>query len=219
VPASANPNPTPTDDDGSASPATPAGTPAPRKPRSPWSPRYWYRRILALRATPHQIAMGAAVGVFIAFTPTFGAQMLLAAIAAFLFRLSKPATIIPVWVSNPLTFVPIYGATYAAGALLWPGETLADIPAELRLIASQDSFADQWRAFWELGLILFGPLWIGSVVVGVPCALVAYPFVKRGVVAYRHHRAHTRHERRLRRQKKRQAKSPAPSKPSMTPSI
>jgi len=212
----------PTDSPSADHPAAPAAPPpapvSPRKtPRSPWSPRYWYRRILALRATPHQIAMGTAVGIFIAFTPTFGVQMLLAVVAAFVFRLSKPATVIPVWISNPLTLVPVYGATYAAGALLWPGETLADLPAELRIIAAQESFAAQWQAFWDLGLILFGPLWIGSVLVGVPCAAVTYPFIKRGVIAYRHHRAHIRHERRQRRAAKRKASQHRPAAPASPP--
>ncbi|MEM6332150.1 MAG: DUF2062 domain-containing protein [Planctomycetota bacterium] len=187
----------------------PGRSPAKQRParqgRSKWSLNYWYRRIVALRASPHQIAMGAAVGVFIGFTPTFGFQMLLAVVVAFLFRLSKPATVIPVWVSNPITFVPFYAATYAAGAIFWPGETLADLPATMKSIAQLGTWQDQLHAFWNLGTSLFGPLWIGAVVLGGPIAIATYPVVRRGVIAYRHHRAHVRHERRLRREAKRQA--------------
>ncbi|MEO0588051.1 MAG: DUF2062 domain-containing protein [Planctomycetota bacterium] len=182
-----------------------AGKPTPKPGRSKWSLNYWYRRIVALRATPHQIAMGAAVGVFIGFTPTFGFQMLAAVVVAFLFRLSKPATVIPVWISNPVTFVPFYAATYAVGALLWPGETLADLPATMKSIAQLETWKDQGRAFWSLGTSLFGPLWIGAVVLGGPLAVVTYPVVRRGVIAYRHHRVHVRHERRMRREAKRRA--------------
>ena len=81
-----------------APPARPAAARASRPGRSKWSPRYWYRRVVALRATPHQIAMGAAVGVFLAFTPTFGLQMALAIVVAFVFRISKAATVL---VDNP----------------------------------------------------------------------------------------------------------------------
>ncbi|MEO0964431.1 MAG: DUF2062 domain-containing protein [Planctomycetota bacterium] len=201
----------------STSPATPASagpSDAPpvraRPSRSVWSPSYWYRRIVTLRATPHQIAMGTAVGVFLAFTPTFGFQMVLALAVAFLFKLSKPATIIPVWISNPLTIVPVYGATYAVGALFWPGETIADLPAALGRFSNVSPFdlaslRQALRDFWDLGAILMGPLWIGAFIVGVPLAAITYPVTRRGVVAYRHHRAHVRHERRQRREARRRA--------------
>ncbi|MEM0913209.1 MAG: DUF2062 domain-containing protein [Planctomycetota bacterium] len=197
--------PAPTANPASGSAASPAHPPLRAKPaRSVWSPRYWYRRIVALRATPHQIAMGTAVGVFLAFTPTFGFQMVLALAVAFAFRLSKPATIIPVWISNPITLVPVYGTTYALGAMFWPGETIADLPAVLSRFSNVsaldlESLRQALRDFWDVGTILMGPLWIGAFIVGVPLGVITYPVTRRGVIAYRHHRAHVRHERRARR--------------------
>ena len=41
---------------------------------------YVYRRLMRVRATPHEVALGCAAGIFAAFTPFLGFQMLLAGV-------------------------------------------------------------------------------------------------------------------------------------------
>lgn len=76
--------------------------------------------IVALPGAPHAIALGAAIGTFIAFTPTLGLQLVLAAALAYLCRASAPAALAAVWITNPLTAAPIYAATYQLGSHLYP---------------------------------------------------------------------------------------------------
>lgn len=71
-----------------------------------------YIRFLKLRGEPREIALGFALGVFIAFSPTIGVQMVLAIFLAALLKWSKLAVAVAVWISNPLTAPFIYGVTY-----------------------------------------------------------------------------------------------------------
>lgn len=61
-----------------------------------------------------------AVGGFVVFSPTFGFQMIGAALLATLLRASRAAAIVSVWLTNPFTALPIYVMTYRAGRLLVP---------------------------------------------------------------------------------------------------
>lgn len=85
---------------------------------------YYWRRMLRLRATPHEVALGCAAGVFAACTPFLGFQMVLAVALAFLLRVSIPAALLGTFIGNPLSWPAIWGASYVAG--VW---VLGDDPA------------------------------------------------------------------------------------------
>lgn len=76
---------------------------------------YYWRRMLRLRATPHEVALGCAAGVFAACTPFLGFQMALAGALAFLLRVSIPAALLGTFVGNPLSWPAIWSASYIAG--------------------------------------------------------------------------------------------------------
>lgn len=78
-------------------------------------------RIPLLPGSPKTVALGTAIGLFLAFTPTLGVQMMIAATLAIVLRGSASAAVAAVWVSNPLTVGPIYAATYGLGVLVLPG--------------------------------------------------------------------------------------------------
>ena len=66
-----------------------------------------FRSILMLEDTPHSIALGTAIGLFIAWTPTVGIHMILVVSLALFLRANKVAGLIAVYISNPLTLAPI----------------------------------------------------------------------------------------------------------------
>ena len=68
-----------------------------------------------LRASPHEVALGCAVGVFISITPLLGAQMLIAALIAGLLRASVPAAVLGTFFGNPVSWPIIWTSTYAMG--------------------------------------------------------------------------------------------------------
>lgn len=150
----------------------------------PTTPR-WLAPLLTLRASPHDIALGASIGVFVAFTPTFGFQMLIAAAIATLLRTSRPAAMIPVWITNPITMGPIYAFTWYVGTLLSP----TSVAAATRL-ADPDAptaplFDYTFTGLFNAGTALLWPLTVGGVFVGLLLALLTYPTVRRTVEAMR----------------------------------
>jgi uncharacterized protein len=136
--------------------------------------------LVGLRGSPEAIARGLAIGLFVAFTPTIGVQLILAAFLATFFGASRAAALVPVWITNPVTIPPIYGFTYLVGSWFIPGppagritEVLSGLARRLRKLEFWD-IIDQVRAVMALGREIFLPLWIGGVVVGLLAALTIY---------------------------------------------
>lgn len=75
-------------------------------------------RFIRLQGTPHEISRGFALGILIGMTPTFGIQMPLALLFAWLLKESKVAAIIGVWITNPLTAPVIYALEYETGRVM-----------------------------------------------------------------------------------------------------
>ncbi|HSH69514.1 MAG TPA: DUF2062 domain-containing protein, partial [Deferrisomatales bacterium] len=103
------------------------------------------RWLFQLRGSPEAIALGVAIGVFVAFTPTAGVQALLALLLATLLGANRPAAVAPVFLTNPLTALPAFTLTYRAGLLWVPGPSLGEARDLLKhLVASltADGFLD-----------------------------------------------------------------------------
>jgi uncharacterized protein len=143
-------------------------------------PRHWLRAMLMLDDSSHRIALGGAIGMFIALTPTVGVQMLLVLLLAVAtqrwFRFNKVAALLMVYVSNPLTVVPIYWFSYKLGTIYFPGHTTR---REFEAIFQYDDLAEWWasltKLFFDVGL----PLLAGSLVMATCCALATYPILLR----------------------------------------
>ena len=125
--------------------------------------RYVYLRLLRLRGKPKVIAKGLAVGVFAGCFPFFGFQSLVGIFLATVFRGSKVAAVAATWISNPLTYVPMFIFNYKIGKLLLGTEDT---------ILSLD--LDSFTAFKELGPTFAITLLTGCLVVGSILAFIAY---------------------------------------------
>ena len=139
-------------------------------------------RVLHIDDTPHRIALGIALGLFIAWTPLLGVHIFLALLLAFLLRANKFAAIASIWVSNPFTFVLIYYPNYLLGKILlkyfYPAAAQsADLQADTPDLFS--GFADIFTVdFWRNITVFFfeqgWPLWLGSIVMGLIVAGAGY---------------------------------------------
>ena len=83
--------------------------------------RYCYLRLRRLKGDPRKIAWGMALGVFIGVTPTIPFHMISALALAHIFRISRIAAVMGVWISNPITIPPFYYFSFKIGKwLLYP---------------------------------------------------------------------------------------------------
>ena len=100
------------------------------------------------------------IGVFSAMLP-IPFQMIVAALLAMRFKCNLPAAVLLVWISNPVTYVPIFYFNYRVGA--W----LRGLPMEL---------PERVNAAWFIEQMV--PLWIGSLVSGLVCGMLAFATVR-----------------------------------------
>lgn len=146
------------------------------KPNQFWWQR-WYRlyylRLLRWREKPQFIARGLALGVFSGCFPFFGLQIIIGVILASLLKGSKVAAAAATWISNPLTYVPLFIFNFQVG------ELILGIKIELDRQLDLDSFS----SFMELGFAFAATLLVGCFVVGLIAGLITYfvslPCLKR----------------------------------------
>lgn len=151
--------------------------------------------LVRLRGSPRAIAGGVAIGLVVAFSPTIGFQTLLALGIATLLNANRPAAIVPVWVTNPVTIPPIYAFTYYVGSFFWPGpgagvvtRAIADAADELDALGFL-ALRAQLGVFLGLGVDVLVPMTIGGLVVGATAATLAYPLTLYAVTGLRARRA------------------------------
>lgn len=152
-------------------------------PRRSWrrSVRYASLRLGRLDASRHAIALGIAIGVFMAFQPILGFQMLLAGAAACLLRASVGAALAGTFVGGPLTWPFMWLASHHLGALLTGGSHAVTVRelwralAGIGAIAAPELVAD--RLVWQV----IYPLAIGAIPLGLLAGAAIYAMVMRTV--------------------------------------
>jgi len=161
--------------------------------------RFIAQKVLHTDDTPHAVALGAAIAMFIAFLPLIGLQTILSISLAALFRANKAVCIPIVWITNPFTAVPIYGPCLLLGRFLLGVSTNA---ADLTVLSELEKHgklglldAESWIKIFHRLTTLGVELWVGCAVVGGVLAMASYFFARWGVVAYRERRR----QRQLRR--------------------
>lgn len=130
-------------------------------------------RLMRLKDSPERIARGMALGLFIGMTPTFGIQMALALVFAFLLRENKLSAVIGVWVTNPLTAPVIYGLEYEVG------RRLLSLP--LPTIKLQFTYQFLQHIGWQVVL----PLCLGSLIFAILFSALGYAITLKSVPVLR----------------------------------
>jgi uncharacterized protein (DUF2062 family) len=126
-------------------------------------------RIRDLPDDPHYVAKGMAIGVFVSMTPTIPFHTVIAVALALIFRASKIAAAIGVWLSNPLTIPIFYFASYQTGSLLFGSLSTCN--------GSCKSISDLLTLGAEVALATI----VGGIVIGIVPAIAAY-FITRTIV-------------------------------------
>ncbi len=163
-------------------------------PRRTWnrSVLYILKRLTRLRTTPHSIAIGAAAGVVISFTPFLGFHFLLAGLLAFTLRGSVVASALGTFFGNPLTFPFIWMGSYQLGSRILgldtqiDGNSLIVQLSEVTSTFARSSWETIWLAIEGLWPVMLKPMAVGSVPMGLVAGLVSYYLVKKLVGSYQH---------------------------------
>jgi len=114
------------------------------------------------------LAGGLALGLFIAFTPTIPFQMLLCAIGAILFRVNLFAAVAAIWLTNPVTAVPVYLAASRVGHRLCDASGIGESTSVIF------GFEGRVGKFMQEGLYL----WTGCLVFSLVSSCAGYLAVR-----------------------------------------
>ena len=144
-----------------------------------------FKWLIRLRGSPQAIAGGFSLGLFIAFTPTIGLQILLAFFLATVLNVNRPAAVLAVWITNPATIPAIFTLNYWLGSLIWEGPSVSVVSRRLFELASQLTTLDIWAitdqlsAVAELGMDIIVPLILGSIIAGTLISVLTYVILLR----------------------------------------
>ncbi|MGB2988261.1 MAG: DUF2062 domain-containing protein [Phycisphaerae bacterium] len=161
--------------------------------------RYWLRArrfltqgVLHTNDSPHAIALGVGIAMWVAFLPLIGLQTIIAIGLAALLRANKAVCIPVVWITNPFTIVPIFGACFSLGRSIISSPTGPSEVVILSDLQQHQAVGFFELAFWrDLLYRLAGyglELWIGCIIVGVVFGVISYFAARWGVSAYRERR-------------------------------
>lgn len=149
--------------------------------------RFWYLRVVRIQATPHNIALGLAAGIFVGLLPVLPFQTVLAIALAFIVRGSKIAAALGTWVTNPANWLPFYLLCYKVGKALVPFDIPPFRPSELEM-------AEMLQVGWKF----FAAMMAGGLIMAIPGSLIAYFVGKKLIRIYQTRRV----ERRCRKAQK-----------------
>ena len=112
--------------------------------------------------SPYQRACGLGLGVFSACFPFFGLQTLIGIFLAKIFNANSLLAAVGTWISNPITYLPLYLFNYRIGEFILDEEKTS---LSLSHITKNE--------LWSQGLHLSSRLLFGSTVVGLISGVIS----------------------------------------------
>jgi uncharacterized protein (DUF2062 family) len=143
-----------------------------------------FHSILHADDPPHRLALGIAIGVFTTFTPTVGLQMMIVVFLAWLLGANKVVGIPLVWITNPVTIVPIFYSCYRVGQMV-----LGHQDVGLHWWAKLSERPEQWwprvHFYWDRFMEIALPLWVGSLSIALLLGYISYYISYYAISGYR----------------------------------
>lgn len=131
--------------------------------------RRFLEEVAGMDDSPHELALGLGIGIFVGFLPCMGVQTWVALPLAWLFGANKALAVAGVWISNPVTFVPFYYGCYRFGLLLHPPTEQISLH-QFRVLMDGVTL----QKMLAIGDALVVPLTLGSLALGIPAGILTY---------------------------------------------
>ncbi|RQD68116.1 MAG: DUF2062 domain-containing protein [Desulfonatronovibrio sp. MSAO_Bac4] len=139
-----------------------------------------------MRESPHSVAMGLSVGVFVGCLPIIPFQTVVALGLAFVIRCNKIAAAAGTWITNPLYAPFVYYGLYRIGKMIIPIGKKEFEPEDLTLM---NIVAMGWDFFL---LMMFG-----GIIVGLILSVITYMISVKAVKVYHDRRAKKKSQKKL----------------------
>lgn len=161
-------------------------------PRRSFSRSFGYirKRILRISATPHKVALGFAIGVFLACSPLFGVHIVLAIFFSWVLRANFAAAIIGTVFSNPFTFLLIVMADYKIGYFflsLFSGVNEISL-SQIRTLFDGLTLSNMSVLFKGAWDSIMRPMILGGILLGVILGSLSYIGIYRAIARFQQKR-------------------------------
>lgn len=169
--------------------------------------RFLEYKVIHIEDTPHKIALGIAIGLFVAWTPLLGLHIFIVIALSILLRANKFAAFVSVWASNIFTYAIMFYPAYLLGNFIcdfFPSHSvLSDQQVSSlfnKLFAPANMLSgfytkEYWRQFVLL-LKEIGPeLWIGCLLLGLVAAVGSYFICYKVIRSHRKKNPHRRYRK------------------------
>ncbi|WP_052813324.1 DUF2062 domain-containing protein [Desulfonatronum thioautotrophicum] len=140
--------------------------------------RHVYMKVLRIKSTPHAIALGMGLGVFIGLLPIIPLQSVVVLTLALALRCSKLTALIGTLVTNPLTIPFFYLTMLKIGRFFLPD-------GRGRLNPDHWTIGELLQAGWHF----YASMLLGGFVLALPSAVAAYFLTLALTTAHQNRRA------------------------------
>lgn len=141
-----------------------------------WMHARFIQPMLSVQTSLHSVSLGVSLGLFVGLTPTVGIQMLVVIVIGTLIKANRIVAVAWVWISNPVTMIPMYYGYYWLGTqvLGWKLLVYSDFASRFESFG-REGFVAALKELWDLGTVIFEPLVIGSLLTATLGAILGYP--------------------------------------------
>ena len=164
-------------------------------PKRGWKRGFKYvgHRVKRLPDTPHKIALGAGIGIFVCFPPLLGLHLAMALVLVYTLRANLVASFITTMFGNPLTFPLIAAVSLNFGRIVLGRNTRDDDFQSLnsafwqastdawQLVKSWFGLAERPEGLGDFISNLFLPYLLGGTIIGVIAGVITY-FVSKPII-------------------------------------
>ncbi len=134
--------------------------------------RYWYLRVFRQNASPKNIALGLALGVFVGALPIIPFQTVTILPLAFLFRTNKLSAWLATCYSNLITLVPFYTFLFFVGKTVLPVKNIHFAKNKLEMLQLIETG-------WDVFLVMLTGGFIFGIVAGIFTYFIALQAITR----------------------------------------
>lgn len=143
--------------------------------------RYYYLKLRRIQGTPSSLAMGSAIGVFMALMPIAPLRTISLLAVTFMLKANVLVSLIVATViCNPFTYIPLYYLAFVAGNAVTP--FLVDwerVEQTMGLITSSKDLLGSVNAVISLGAETLTIMLAGGLAMALPAGLVTYVLALR----------------------------------------
>lgn len=140
-----------------------------------WRVIVWF---FQLNDSPQSVSRGVGLGLFVAFTPTVGIQMPIVLLVNTLCRANRLVGVALVWLTNPITVIPVYWWSYLVGCAVLRRETIGFRDFSALFVTESPNVLSGFSEFVgnvaRLGLDILGPLTLGGCLTGTILGVIGY---------------------------------------------